>query len=119
MTMPDLLRYPLKRWLIKYKLNMHVFVSFNSLFHLQVLSDGDFCISCLLKAIGKCSESNNFQVSKLGIVTLHRGSIENTLTVPLRTVLCTFKCKQSISFRIAISILHNPVKQKGKIIGAK
>jgi len=64
--MPDLQRYPLKRWLIKYEINIHAVISFNCLFHLQVLCKSDFRISCLLKAIEKMFRIKQISSQKNG-----------------------------------------------------
>ena len=60
MTMPDLQRYPWKLCLIKYELDINVFVSLNCLF----LCKSDLRIACLYEAMEKLTEMITLRVRK-------------------------------------------------------
>ena len=60
MTMPDLQRYPWKLCLIKYELDINVFVSLNCLF----LCKSDLRIACLWEAMEKLTEMITIRVRK-------------------------------------------------------
>ena len=66
MTMLDLLRYIWNLCLIKYELDINVFVSLNCLFSFTVTSD--LRISCLSEAMNKLAQVNSLSQNNVGIL---------------------------------------------------